>query len=199
MKHYREYEIAWMGMKVGLHTFVYELDQRFLVNKEAPEEFKDLKAKVTLSFDKHESFFMLRFDVDGVITLPCDRCGDDFPLTLWDEFRLLIKLTGNSPDDVQDLEDEADVTFLPRTETVIDVSDWLYEFIMLSIPIHKVHPNDAKGVPTCNPEALKLLNALSESDLTPENIEEETPKNNIWKDLQKLKTTTEETTVTKKK
>ena len=176
MKHTREFEIAWQGLKPGPHTYVYDIDDRFMEAREVDESFKDWDARITLKLDKHESFFMLHFDIDGHVTVPCDRCGDDFKLRLWDEFDLVIKLMG---EDAEDIEDEVDVAFIPRSETVIDIGNWLYEFLMLSIPLQHIHPDNPDGSPGCNQQALNLLDQLSE-------LPEETV-NPLWKGLASIK------------
>ncbi len=176
MKHNREYEIAWQGLKLGIHTFQFNLDDKFM--KEHGEwDYEGLDAQVSVTFDKQPSFFMLRFDVGGSVNMPCDRCGDEFRLKLWDEFKLLIKLTGEN---AEEIDEDADVVFIPRAETVIDISTWLYEFVQLSIPLQKVHPDLADGKSGCNEEALELLNKLTEH-------EEENKVNDIWKGLEALK------------
>lgn len=176
MKHNREFEIAWQGLKPGPHTYVYDIDDRFMLEREPDDTFKDWNARITLGFDKHESFFMLHFDIDGHVTVPCDRCGDEFKLRLWDEFDLVIKLTG---DDAGKIDDEDDVVFIPRSETVIDISKWLYEFLMLSVPLQHIHPEKEDGSSGCNPQALNLLDKLSEPA--------EPAKNPMWKGLEQLK------------
>ncbi|HTN44876.1 MAG TPA: DUF177 domain-containing protein [Flavipsychrobacter sp.] len=173
----REFEIAWQGLKPGVHVFQYEVGDRFINSKQAEADFRDLNAVVKLKFDKNTNFFLLHFDVDGVVTVPCDRCGDEFQLRLWDEFDLMVKLAG---EDVEERDEDADAVFIPRSETVLDISDWLYEFVLLSIPLQKVHPEDAEGLSGCNTQALKLLNQLSEH-------EEAAEKNDIWKGLEVLK------------
>jgi uncharacterized metal-binding protein YceD (DUF177 family) len=176
MKHNREYEIAWQGLKPGIHTFQYTVDERFM--KEHGEwDLGDLQAQVNVSFDKQSSFFMLRFDVDGKLSVPCDRCGDEFKLALWDEFKLLIKLTGEG---AEDIDEDADVVFIPRSETVIDIGNWIYEFIQLSVPLQKVHPDNEDGASGCNPKALELLEKLKDH-------EEDHNTNDIWKGLEALK------------
>lgn len=178
MKHNREFEIAWQGLKPGLHTYEYELNDKFFEEEEQKDvDFRDLDAQVTLKFDKKTNFFLCHFDIDGSVTVACDRCGDDFKLRLWDEFDLLIKLTGT--EDADEIDEDADVVFIPRSETVIDIRNWLYEFVMLSIPLQRVHPDKKDGTPGCNPEALNLLDKLSEP--------EDKPKNDIWKGLDALK------------
>lgn len=176
MKHNREFEIAWQGLKPGVHTFQYEIGDSFMKDREAETDFSDLDAKVKVSFDKKTNFFMLHVDIDGSVTVPCDRCGDDFKLALWDEFDLLIKLAG---EDADEIDEESDVVFIPRSETVIDLSNWLYEFIMLSIPLQRIHPDKPDGTSGCNPQVLKLLNQLSQH--------EEAPKNTIFQGLESLK------------
>ena len=183
MKHNREFEIAWQGLKPGEHEYVFRVGHEFMKEHHAPEEYSDWNAEVKLIFDKHTNFFQMHFDVSGSVVAPCDRCGDDFKLDLWDEFDLMVKLTGDA-DDEEEKEEEADIVFIPRHETVLDISKWVYEFVMLSVPLQKVHPNDKEGNPGCNPEALKLLNQLSEL--------EEAPEHNVWKGLEAFRPGQEE-------
>ena len=176
MKHNREFEIAWQGLKPGVHKFIYDIDDKFMQERGIDESLTGLKSKVTLTFDRHEGFFLLKFDVDGSVIVPCDRCGDEFELRLWDEFNLVIKLTGEG---AEEIEDEDDVIFVPRSETVIDMSNWLYEYVTLSLPLQRIHPDKADGRPGCNQQALDLLDKLSEQP--------ETKANPLWKGLDKLK------------
>jgi len=177
MKHNREYEIAWQGLKPGPHTYIYDIDDRFMQEQETENGFNNWDAKVTLVFDKHENFFMLHFDIDGSITVPCDRCGDEFKMRLWDEFNLIIKLAG---EDADTIEEEDDIVFIPRSETVIDMRKWLYEFLLLSVPLQHLHPEKADGTTDCNPQALDLLEQLREEEHEPE-------VNPIWKGLDAFK------------
>jgi len=179
MKSNREFEIAWQGLKPGEHLYQYELDDRFINQKDTTHDFKNLHALVNLRFDKKSNFFLLHFDIDGTITAPCDRCGDEFELQLWDEFDLMIKLVG---EDVEDTVEDADAVFIPRNQTVLDLSDWMYEFIMLSVPLQKVHPDDENGEPGCNPQALGLLQSMTIHE------DQEQKKKDIWKGLEGLKT-----------
>jgi len=185
MKHNREFEIAWQGLKPGVHMFQYDIDDRFMQEHgEAEGDVKQINAQVKVRFDKKTNFFMLHFDVGGYAIVPCDRCGDDFQLQLWDEFDLLIKLAG---EDAEEMGEESDVVFIPRSETVIDISNWLYEFVMLSIPLQRIHADTPDGKPGCNPQALNLLNQLE-----PEPEPEDKPASDIWKGLEALKDKTKD-------
>ena len=183
MKHNREFEIAWQGLKPGIHEYSFSVGDDFMKEHHAPEEYREWQADVKLRFDKQNNFFQMHFDVAGSVVVACDRCGDEFPLQLWDEFDLMVKLTGDADDD-EEQEEEADIVFIPRHETVLDISKWVYEFVMLSVPLQKVHPDDKNGNPGCNEEALKLLNQLSDP--------EDTPANTIWKGLEAFRPEQEE-------
>ena len=193
MKYHREFEIGWYGLALGEHHFEYQVNKRIIedLGYELDEVFDTLQATVKLKFDKKSSFFILNFDIDGIVTVPCDRCGEDFELKLWDEFSLIIKLTGEVNNDTHSEDsDEGDVVFIPRSETVLNVFEWVYEFVMLSIPIQHIHPLNENEEPTCNPKIIALLNQLS---VTEEELEkrkestDEADKKNIWKDLDKFK------------
>jgi uncharacterized metal-binding protein YceD (DUF177 family) len=178
MKNSRVFEIAWQGLKLGEHELIFDLDDKFLMWKYPETEYKQLNVQIKVTFDKQVNFFMFHFNIDGSLVVPCDRCGEEFELSLWDEFDLLVKL--NDVEDEDQIEEEADVVFISRSETVLDISDWLYEFLMLSIPLQKIHPQDAKGNDTCNPDVLAFLKQSAES------LEQEN-KNTIWKGLDSIK------------
>ena len=178
MKNSRVFEIAWQGLKLGEHELIFDLDDKFLIWKYPETEYKQLNVQIKVTFDKQVNFFMFHFNIDGSLVVPCDRCGEEFELSLWDEFDLLVKL--NDVEDEDQIEEEADVVFISRSETVLDISDWLYEFLMLSIPLQKIHSQDAKGNDTCNPDVLAFLKQSAEA------LEQEN-KNTIWKGLDSIK------------
>lgn len=182
MNYHREFEIAWQGLKTGLHDYKYEVNDRVLaeLGYEHPD-FENLESVVDLKFEKENSFFLLQFEVTGKVDVSCDRCGDFFPLQLWDEYKLVVKLTDSVEKALEMSEhEEGDVVFIPRSETVINIFEWVYEFIMLSLPIQKIHPDLADGSSGCNKEALKLLEKMNES------AEEHQP-DTVWKGLEQFK------------
>ena len=62
----------------------------------------------------------------------------------------------------------------------MDVANWIYEFINLSIPMQKTCNYEKMDGPNCNPEARELLNKLAAEA-------EEKKENPIWKGLEKFK------------
>jgi DUF177 domain-containing protein len=177
MKTNRQYDIAFVGLKQGIHEFSYQIEDKFFLAYSQPE-FSETSINVKLTFDKNNSFFLLKFEITGAVKVNCDRCAEPFMLNIWDEFIQVVKLVDN-PSEMT--EDEApDVSYIAKTDSHLNIADWIYEFILLSIPMQKIHPNSADGISGCNPEALKMLGQMSGKD-------HDNEINPIWKDLEKFK------------
>jgi uncharacterized metal-binding protein YceD (DUF177 family) len=172
----REFEIAFVGLKPGNHEFLYEIDDRFF-EEFGTQDFTNCKAKVKLELEKNTGFMMLKFEVGGTVGVSCDRCGNDLPLELWDEFEMLVKMT-DEPEKMNEEEESSDVFYISRTESHLHVKNWIYEFINLSIPMQKMCKESEMGGPNCNKEVLARL-----AQMNPQ------PNNNqsIWKDLDKFR------------
>ena len=175
VKHTREYSIAFVGLKPGEHEFNYVVDDKFFETY-GEQDFQDAAIQVKLTLDKKSGSFLLHFDIDGTVTLPCDRCGDDFALRLWDEFDMMVKIVDDEAVNNKSDED-AEVVYIGRSESYLEIADMLYECIRLSIPMQRVHPLNSEGQSTCNPNALRLLE---------ENNPQQTP-NPIWDALKNIK------------
>ncbi|WP_255578209.1 DUF177 domain-containing protein [Chitinophaga sp. sic0106] len=178
MKPHRDFEIAFVGLKPGVHTFQYEVDESFFENYDGPRDFSNCKATVNLNLDKKSNFFMLKFEIGGTATVNCDRCGEPFELQLWDDFNHVVKLVDN-PEEMNESEEDPDVSYISRTESHLNVSDLIYEFIHLSIPMQHIHPDTADGKSGCNPKVIEMLERMNQQ--AKEN------DNPIWKGLDKFK------------
>src|ERR1700744_53511 len=176
----RAFEIAFVGLKPGLHEFRYEIDDSFF-EEFGKVDFKGVKADVKLTLDKKPSFLILKFEVGGKVDVSCDRCGNDLPLDLWDEFNILVKMVDN-PDEMNDTESDPDVFYISRTESHIDVKGWIYEFISLSVPMQRMCAENEMGGPYCNKEVLARL-----AGMKPSGDENKKTSNSLWKGLDKFK------------
>lgn len=178
MANKRAFEIAFVGLKLGVHEFNYELDDQFFVDRGA-EDFANVVSKVKVSIEKNAGLMLLKFEVDGKADVSCDRCGNPLRIDLWDEFNVIVKLVDN-PEEMNNTEEDPDVFYILRTESHLDVSDWLYEFVLLSVPNQKVCGFDENAVSKCNPEVLDKLKQM-EVKTTEHNA------NNLWKGLDQFK------------
>jgi uncharacterized metal-binding protein YceD (DUF177 family) len=179
MGHRREFEIAYVGLKPGIHEYNYQIADKFFEAFQQ-QDFKNCRANVKLLLDKKSSFLLLKFEIGGSLDVSCDRCNNDLTLDLWDEFNITVKMVDDA-EQMNDQEEDPDVYYISRGESHLDVSNWIYEFINLSIPMQKVCNYVKADGPQCNPEALNILKKLEAKEKT------EKKDNPIWKGLEKFK------------
>ncbi len=160
MVNRREYEIAFVGLKPGLHEFVYEVDDKFFQDYQQTD-FTNCRAKIKLTLEKNTSFLILKFEVGGKMDVACDRCGNDLGMDLWDEFNMIVKLVEN-PDEMNETEEDPDIYYISRTESHLRIADWIYEFVSLSIPMQRMCKEEEIGGPQCNKEVLEMLKKMED-------------------------------------
>ena len=160
MGNRREYDIAFVGLKPGLHEYNFGVDDKFFQEyKQA--DFTGCHANIKLTLEKNTSFMMLKFEVGGNVDVVCDRCGNNLGMDLWDEFNMVVKLVEN-PDEMNATEEDPDVYYISRTESHLRVADWIFEFVTLSIPMQRSCKEEEIGGPQCNKEVLEMLKKMED-------------------------------------
>lgn len=177
MSHRREFEIAFVGLKPGVHVFEYRIEDKFFAAY-GEQDFKNCISDVKLSLDKKTSFMLLKFDLVGSADVICDKCGNSLTKQLWDEFNIIVKMV-DDPELMNEQEEDPDVYYISRSESHLYVADWIYEFINLSLPMQKMCSPEEMGGPQCNKEVLETLRKMEE--------EVRKDSNNAWKGLEKFK------------
>lgn len=180
MSRRREFEIAFVGLKPGVHEYDYLVDDKFFEAYQQ-QDFKNCRANIKLLLDKKSSFMLLKFEIGGQLEVTCDRCNNRLPLDLWDEFNITVKMV-EEPELMNDQEEDPDVYYISRGESHLDVADWIYEFINLSLPMQKACAFENMDGPHCNAAAIDMLKKLKQEEDQKENKE-----NPIWKGLEKFK------------
>jgi uncharacterized metal-binding protein YceD (DUF177 family) len=177
MSHRREFEIAFVGLKPGVHEYQYEVRDSFF-EEYGGQDFRETEATVKLFLEKNPGFMRLRFEIGGKTEVTCDRCGSELPFQLFDEFNITVKMV-EEPGLMNDQEEDPDVYYIARGESHLDVKAWIYEFVNLSVPMQKTCEYENMDGPQCNPEVLKLL-----KNMRPEEGPKENP---LWKGLDQFK------------
>jgi uncharacterized metal-binding protein YceD (DUF177 family) len=179
----REYDIAFVGLKPGVHEYQYDINDKFFEAYQQ-QDFRNCSALVKLSLDKKNGFMLLKFEIGGRLEVTCDRCGSNaLPLDLWDEFNIVVKLV-EDPDVMNEQEEDPDVYYISRGESHLHIADWIYEFINLSIPMQKMCAETEMGSDFCNKEVLDMLKKMKPGEPDASDTNKENP---IWKGLEKLK------------
>jgi uncharacterized protein len=146
-----QYIIPFKGLKEGKHNFQFQIKKKFFEENETLE-IPDGLLDVDVILSKKSTFLFLEISIRGEIEMVCDRCLEVFRDTLNYVGQLYVKFK-EEPE-----EPDENVMFLHPNEDSLDLSQYLFDSIGLSIPIQRVHPVNADGEPGCNKDMLSILN-----------------------------------------
>ncbi len=141
-----DFIIPYKGLGLGSHSFEFEIDEKFFERFEYFESEKG-QLRVKLELLKESSLMDMHFTLEGNMLLTCDRCLGTYDFPVSESYRLIAKFGGS-------FEDETDeVVVLPPTESRIDLSQYIFEYINMALPICKAHEKEAD----CDPDMIEKL------------------------------------------
>lgn len=152
-----EYVIPFIGLKLGNHTFEFEIDTAFFEGLEYSIIHAG-KVHVRLELDKKETMLIGDYYINGEVSTSCDRCNDPLDVDVCGEYQLIYKLGG-------ELTDDETLVVLDADAYEVDVKPDIYEFITVSLPTRMVHEEG-----DCNEE---MLDAMSEYIINPDEEEDD--------------------------
>lgn len=174
-RKFREYEIPFVGLKQGKHTFEYDIDEKFF-ELFGYHEFNEVRQKVQIVLDKKSSLLDLSFKSEGVVGVNCDITDEAFDLPTEGELHLVVKFG----EEFNDEDDE--LLVIPNGEHSINVAQYIYEMIVLSVPAKRIHPDVEKG--NFHPEIIEKLEELAPK--CEEKIHRDEEIDPRWNELKKL-------------
>lgn len=167
-----QYRLPLKGMGEGVHHFTFRVKWDFF-SQFADSPVDDGNIELELEVDKRPGLYDLAFAFRGTIATECDRCLADIDLPVSGEQRLLVKLAE------EERNEEADVVYIHPEDPFLNVARFIYEFIVLAIPMIKVYNCEKEEARRCNERMLGFLEAQS--------AEEKTEGTNpLWDELKKL-------------
>lgn len=164
MNKTKDYLIPFIGLKLGKHHFEYQISNKFFELFDY-HEFQNSDIKVNLVLEKKSTMLELSFKHKGTVNVPCDLTGEDFDLPIKGKMNLIVRFGETFNNDNEEL------LILPHGEFEIDVAQYVYEMIVLSVPLRRVHPGVKDG--SLKTEALTKLNELAVKEQKEENKKEE--------------------------
>ncbi len=171
----QRYSIAYKGLKNGKHDFEFEVGKSLFEQFEN-SEIHDGDCKVSIALLRDETMLTLDIVIEGYVVVACDRCLEDCSIPVDYEDRLLVKFSDEVHDDF-----DGEVLWLLSGEDEVDLTQYIYESILLSLPYQRVHPEGE-----CDPEMLERFRSITAHEL--ERLEAETTKRDSeWSKLADLK------------
>lgn len=151
MKVTNEFLIPFIGLKLGKHTFEFQINNMFFENFDY-HEFEKCDIKVNLVFEKKNTMLEISFKHNGTVNVPCDLTNEMFDLSIKGKIKVIVQFGDSFNNDNEEL------LILPHGEHQIDVSQYIYEMIVLSVPLKRVHPGIKDG--TLKTDILDKLNTI---------------------------------------
>ena len=152
----RQYAIPFRGLEEGRHDFNFVVDNSFFEQFESSEVKRGL-VNVQVELIKHSQFLELQFDINGKITVNCDRCLEPFVTRITHQPMLYIRFGEET------LEQSDELLIIADSANEVHLDQLIYEYIHLALPIQRIHP-EIDGMSGCNPEMMGKLNALDADD-----------------------------------
>ncbi|AMA48036.1 MULTISPECIES: YceD family protein [Flavobacterium] len=169
MRVTNEYLIPYAGLKIGKHEFEYLISKTFFDYFEY-DEFDSADIKVKLVLEKQSNMLELNFKHKGTVNVLCDVRGEPFDFPIKGKLKLIVRFGETYNDENEEL------LILPFGEHQIDIAQYIYEMIVLSIPLKRISPQALEE------ESFEETEIAEEQDIKEEEID---PR---WAALKKLLT-----------
>lgn len=169
MDYLKQFVIPFAGLKAGSYTFAFEIDDEFFAHFEQ-SEIRQGRLHVDCILERQQRMLVLNFQLSGQVSLPCDRCADDYDQPISGQQKLIVKF-GTEP-----YEESEEIVVIPEKAHELDVSQYIYEYIHLLLPMKRIHGTDELGNSLCNPDVISQIIDTEEPPVDPR-----------WEALKKLK------------
>ena len=130
MGRFDKYNVDLKGLKAELNL-EFHLDNAFFGDIEG-EEFQKGNVRATVAVKKSRDIFDFTFSLAGTVVVLCDRCLDDLEIDVETANSLRVKLG-------EEYADEGDIVVVPEQDGDFNIAWYLYEFIVLALPMKRVH------------------------------------------------------------
>ena len=142
------------GLAQGRNEFRLRAGKAFFESYENPE-ILDADLSVAVLIEKSGRDITVDCDIQGTVTVACDRCLEDLDIVVDEHPALAVRFGGPEEEDGEG--DAREPVFLNPADTELDLSQTVYDYACLAVPIHKVHPEGG-----CNPETIRFLQTSEE-------------------------------------
>jgi len=130
--------IPFRGLKEGEHQFEFLINKTFFEDYQY-DEILDADIKVHLNFIKKSTLLELSFVCNGTVKVACDISNELYQQPIKGNLDLVVKFG-----DVYNNDNE-DILIIPHGEFEIDIAQYIYEMIVLSLPSKTIHPGIIDG------------------------------------------------------
>ena len=167
-----KFTIPLNGLATGKNEFFVHVGKEFFSSFEN-EEILDADLQARILVEKSGRYVGVDCDIEGDVTVECDRCLEPLEMPIDAQVRLSVKFGEEEVSEIGS-ENEREVIFVKEDDAELDMSQIIYDYACLALPMQRVHEEGE-----CNPETMKYYGVGE----TPETVEEESNPFAALKDL----------------
>ncbi|CCY36345.1 predicted metal-binding possibly nucleic acid-binding protein [Alistipes sp. CAG:831] len=142
-------KIGIRGLSNGEHPFHFKVDGSFFEAYES-DTVSDAELDINVLITKEPGRMSLDLGITGDVTVKCDRCLADLKIPVDIQVPFSVMFSSYAEDAEEGVSDE--VILLDGSSSEIDLGQIIYDYVNLSLPIKKVHPDGE-----CDPEMMEKL------------------------------------------
>ena len=147
-----DYIIPLNGWAAGERNYRWQAGIKFFQmfdNAEILDAAVEIEAKAV----KSGHYIGVDLDIQGTVTVACDRCLEDLELPVEAHPAFSVKFGEEAASEEEDArEGSREILFLSASDSDLDLSQVIYDYVCLSLPMRRVHPEGE-----CNPDTVKFL------------------------------------------
>ena len=151
------------GLAAGETHFSWHAGKEFF-DSYGNSEILAADIDIEVSVEKSGRYLGVDCGLEGSVIVECDRCLDDLELPVETQVSLSVKY-GSEENSEEHQEGEREIIFVPQDEAELSLSQIIYDYVCLSLPMQRTHPEGE-----CNPVAMKYYSHTQESEAS---VEEE--------------------------
>ena len=146
-----DYVIPLNGWAAGEREYRWQADIKFF-QKFDNTEILDAAVEVEARAVKSGHYIGVDLDIQGHVTVACDRCLEDLQLPVEAHPAFSVKFGEEASSEEEMREGSREILFLSASDAELDLSQAIYDYVCLSLPMQRVH---AEG--ECNPDTVRFL------------------------------------------
>ena len=151
-----KYKIKFRGLSEERHSYNFKINEDFF--KQFPEaEIKKGNVLVDVEIQIRKDVLILDIELKGTVQVLCDRCLDNYYQNIRYSTKLFVEF-GYENSDISDADNKI---MLSKKEDELVLDKHFYDYIHLSLPYQRFHPEDENGNSECNIEMITKLDELS--------------------------------------
>lgn len=131
-----------MRIKIsGLENGMYEYDFEDDIEKIDLTEPLFGKYNANVVLNKFDDQIILEASTTAGANFICDRCGTEFIQSVISKYKMIYLLRS-----IEDAEEEINITYLSPDTHIIDLSNDVRDYMILSLPMKRLCKEDCKGL-----------------------------------------------------